>query len=111
MLKRIFSASLLLAATTGGASADRDDGYWVIVGNLLETDYDNTASEAIRNRVRACGFEPFNDFSAKFSGFRPGFNTFLLGAYETRAEARTVLNTARRCVPDAYIRRGTYSGE
>lgn len=55
--------------------------------------------------------EAFNDFSFKFSGFAPGYTVHVLGAYALKAEAKAVLAEAKRCVPDAYIRRGTYAGE
>lgn len=107
----MLSALLFLAASFGPAGAELDDGYWIIVGSLPAEFHDDAAAEAIRNRIRPCGFEPFNDFSSKFFGFRPGLNVFVLGAYASRGEANAILRAARRCVPDAYIKRGTYAGE
>jgi len=98
--------SLLCIATAHAL----DRGYWVVVGNLPRENIDPSAQTAIETKAAKCGFKTFNDFSAKF-GFQPGFISFVLGAYATRAEARTALAAVRRCVPDAYIKQGAYLGE
>jgi len=66
-----------------------DHGYWVVVGNLPLGRYTDPAQEAIEARAARCGFKTFNDASEKF-GFQSGFESFVLGAYSTRAEAKAV---------------------
>ena len=53
----------------------------------------------------------FNDFSGKFAGFADGFDVVVVGGYTSRVAAEADLARLRRCVPTAYVRRGTYAGE
>ena len=108
-MRLLLAVSVIICSLASpGLALDR--GYWVVIGNLPQDDIDPAAQSAIEARASKCGFEAFNDFSSKF-GFKPGYIAFVLGAYATRAEANAVLGRVRRCVPDAYVKQGAYSGE
>ena len=84
-----------------------DSGWWVVLAAV-------PADEDVQETVRAmedCGLRPFNDFSSKFAGFAPGFQVVVDGAYATRSEAESVMVTASRCVPGAYVKWAHYLGE
>lgn len=93
-----------------------DEGWWVVLGS-----FDNnggagsrSADAAVartRRQAQSCGERPFNDVSEKFSGFVPGFDVSVLGAYPTRARAEAALSRVATCIPGAYIRRARYAGE
>jgi hypothetical protein len=113
-LRRILAVTLIASGAISASSqttALLDRGWWVIVGVMPGTDFDTAAADRLHARVRQCGFEAFNDFSNKFTGFAEGFTVFVLGAYPTKKEAETILRKARKCVPDAYIKQGRYLGE
>ena len=63
------------------------------------------------SEFESCGLRPFNDFSGKFDGFKPGFQVVVDGAYATRSEAESVRSAASGCVPDAYVKWARYLGE
>jgi hypothetical protein len=109
MLKYLAVLILLSVASTCHAAA-LWDGYWVVVGNVPEDNTDMATQNGFRLRAAKCGYEVFNDFSVKF-GFKPGYQVFLIGAYATKAEAKVVMSKVRSCIPDAYIKKGAYSGE
>ncbi|MBB4102426.1 SPOR domain-containing protein [Allorhizobium borbori] len=109
-MKSVLAAVIALLSICSPASA-LDHGYWVVVGNMLPDQViGGKTQNAIQAKIGRCGYEPFNDFSFKF-GFKPGYITFVLGAYATKAEANAVLKSAKSCVPDAYIKYGAYAGE
>lgn len=108
-MRFLIAATLIICCSISPAIA-LDQGYWVVVGNLPENTADLAAHDTIEANARKCGFKTFNDFSLKF-GFKPGYESFVLGAYATRGEAKAVLASVQRCVPDAYIKRGAYLGE
>ena len=85
----------------------QDAGWWVVLATVPE---DEDVSRTVR-ALKACGLRPFNDFSGKFAGFKPGLQVVVDGAYATRAEAERVKATARQCVPDAYVKWARYLGE
>ena len=111
MLARMFAVALAIAPVSALAQ-QLDEGWWVVVGSLPDSGDAMTAgTERISNAARRCGFTTFSDFSAKFSGFAPGFHVFVIGAYGRKADANAVLRLVRPCVPDAYLKRGRYAGE
>lgn len=91
----------------------REKGWWVVVASFLEASPSEKTRQtgAMIARLAPCGFEPLNDASSKFSGFRPGFTTFVLGAYPTRKRAEQVKKAVSACAPSAYLRQGAYAGE
>lgn len=93
-------------------SLDRNSGYWVILGSVPTVDPVSWEAQgrAVRAKSAACGLEPFDDYSANFHGFVPGYNVFVVGPFETTAEATHVRDGARRCISDAYVKRGTHIG-
>lgn len=103
--------SVVLVCCAASARAELNNGWWIIVGVLPENNTNSRASEALHNKIGRCGFKAFNDWSWKFSGFAPGYTVYVLGAYGTKAEANSILASAKKCVPDAYIKQGTYAGE
>lgn len=101
----------------GGAQANTlNSGWWVILGSVPAPDnsYTPRVEAAVRRAeaaARRCGLQPYQDFSSKFRGFVPGYAVVVVGAFSSQSRARSVLAQARRCVPDAYIKRGVYAGE
>ena len=113
----------LLLAFAGPAEAQTmrgvplaDDGWWVVLGSFGNNGgAGSRASDAaiakVRRQAQSCGESPFNDTSGKFSGFAPGYDVSVLGAYPTRVRAEAALSRVGPCVPGAYIRRARYAGE
>lgn len=114
---------LALLALAGSALAQpmrsvplADDGWWVVLGS-----FDNNGGSGsraadvavarMRRQAQSCGERPFNDVSEKFTGFAPGFDISVLGAYPTRARAEAARSRIGACVPGTYIRRARYAGE
>ncbi len=88
------------------------EGWWVILGARPAVDGNDPGDPAFDEEVRACGLEPFADFSSKFEGFRPGLVVVVvIDAYAERSEAEKTLAKARRCFPDAYLKYSRYAGE
>ena len=93
-----------------------EDGWWVVLGSFgIHGGSGHRAADAavvrVRRQARACGKQPFNDDSATFSGFAPGYEVSVLGAYPTRARAEVALSRIAACVPGASLRRARYAGE
>jgi hypothetical protein len=92
------------------------EGWWVVLGSFdNDGGRGSRAADAaiakVRRQAQSCGESPFNDTSMKFSGFAPGYEVSVLGAYPTRARVEAVLARVEACVPGAYIRRARYAGE
>ena len=87
--------------------AASDTGWWVVLATVPA---DQDVQGALQ-RLEGCGLHPFNDFSSKFNGFRPGFLVVVDGPYATRNEAEGVRSAASQCVPDAYVKWAHYLGE
>jgi hypothetical protein len=88
-----------------------EEGYWVIVGSVPTHDMAawERAGRAVKAKAAACGIDPLDDMSDHFAGFRPGYNVFLVGPYD-RGKALAVRDVARGCIPDAYVKFGSYIG-
>ena len=109
-----FLALLLALAAPARAAQTLEGQWWIVLGSSaapesLPRDFPeaNRAAEA----ARRCGAEPMGDYSAKFEGFAPDLYVTVVGGFTTRREAEAALARLRRCVPDAYLRRGGYGGE
>ena len=104
---------VLLMSAAAFAQQQLNEGWWVVVASVPDSDTASMESdfERVNADVGRCGFTTFNDFSAKFTGFRPGFNVFVIGAYGRKSDAQSVLRLVRPCVPDAYVKQGRYLGE
>ncbi|PLX37573.1 MAG: SPOR domain-containing protein [Hyphomicrobiales bacterium] len=102
----------LLAGATANAQ-QLDEGWWIVLGSFPTEPWERQASdlETMHLKARPCRLEPFNDFSAKFEGFRPGYNVFVVGAYASKGEAQNKLLMVRSCFADAYVKYGRYLGE
>lgn len=119
---RVLAAALVMASAglpATGAVAQAEDGgdlpsegWWIVLA-ARPTDGSSAPSDpAFDDRVRACGVDPFGDFSAKFAGFAPGVVVVVhMVPFPTKAAAAPMLKAARRCVPDAYLKWGRYAGE
>jgi len=88
------------------------EGWWIVLA-ARPTDGSSAPSDrAFDDRARACGLDPFGDFSAKFEGFSPGVVVVVhMVPFPTKAAAAPMLEAARACVPDAYLKWGRYAGE
>ncbi len=95
------------AAVVTKVAEQQDTGWWVVLATV-PADQD---VQAIVRQMEGCGLRPFNDFSGKFVGFKPGFQVVVDGAYATRSDAESVKSAASRCVPDAYVKWAQYLGE
>ena len=98
------------------AQAQGDSGWWVVLGSVASPDNNFTPQTevAVRNieaAARRCGLKPFQDFSSKFGNFAPGYAVVVVGAYGSKARAGQALAKAKECLPDAYIKQGSYAGE
>lgn len=114
LVRAMVMALCLCVLPLGGAQAD--SGWWVILGSIAAPGNNYTPRvEAGARRAEAaarrCGLRPHQDFSSKFRGFVPGYVVVVVGAFSSQSKAKSVLAQARRCVPDAYIKQGTYAGE
>jgi hypothetical protein len=69
-----------------------DKGWWIVVGSFpIEP---SERLKKVHNAAAPCRIEIFNDFSAKFRGFAPGYNSFVMGAFASQGEAAIMLATA-----------------
>lgn len=91
----------------------RDTGWWVVVGSFPSEPPQRQQGDLRRvsAAARRCGLRAFNDNSAKFTGFRPGLNVFVVGAHASRSEAEQTRAAALHCFPGAYLKYGRYLGE
>jgi hypothetical protein len=108
--------ALLVAVVAAGSLAfaqPLDKGWWVVLGAFPLDPPERQRQDAMKmtKAALACRLRVFNDFSGKFSGFEPGHNVFVIGAFATRARARAEAGAAQRCFPGAYVKRGDYAGE
>ena len=108
--------SLVVVSFCNVAEAQSDRGWWVVVGSVPSPDNTITAeSEVAVGRIavaaRRCGLDPFEDFSSKFSNFKAGYLVVVVGAYGSKAVAEEALAKAKECLPDAYLKQGSYAGE
>lgn len=106
---------LLLSAASLPASAEamRNKGWWVVLTSIKDdgTMRPHNQMEAFARKMRECSVEVFGDYSAKFSGFTPGYLVAVLGAYATEREAKAQLPNVAGCVKGAYVKRGEHAGE
>ncbi len=112
--KRLTCSLAIVLSLAGGAQGTGsriDGGWWVVVGVTQGRLFNDDGAALIHARIRKCGFQAFNDFSEKFTGFAGGLTVFVLGPYPSKKEAQIIKSSASRCVPDAYIKQGRYLGE
>lgn len=60
---------------------------------------------------RCLGYEPGTDFTYAFDGLAPDIEFVHLGGYASQGQAQQVLQWARSCAGDAYIRRARFKGD
>jgi hypothetical protein len=113
MRTALAALALLVAAEAAQAGEELNEGWWIVAGSFRQGGADrNDASIAKASAgLRRCGFRPFNDFSAKFAGFAPGFDVVVTGPYTERAGADAIMERVQRCVPSAYVKNARYLGE
>ncbi len=114
MALRIALACLALLAAAPAEARPLFRGWWVVLASYPLEPWERQAQDAARvaTKARACGATTFNDFSAKFKGFEPGVNVFVVsGAFATRRQAERKLATMRPCFPEAYVKKGWHLGE
>jgi SPOR domain len=104
---------ILFLSATGPAVAQQASGWWVVIASFSAENTSAMAAEfeQVNAAAARCGLRAFNDFSAKFRGFRPGYNVFVIGPYPSHSDANNALATAKRCIPAAYVKYGEYLGE
>ncbi len=105
------AASPALAQEEGGEELP-SEGWWIVLAARATDGESAPFDPAFDAHVRTCGVDPFGDFSAKFEGFSPGVVVVVhMVPFPTKAAAAPMLEAARRCVPDAYLKWGRYAGE
>jgi hypothetical protein len=110
---RMFLGLTLFLSATGLVVAQQPSGWWVVIASFSAEKTLAMAAEfeQVNAAAARCGLRAFNDFSAKFRGFRPGYNVFVIGPYPSRRAAIDALTVTKRCVPGAYLKYGEYFGE
>ncbi len=100
-------------ATPAAAQAMRLDGYWVVLASIKDdgSQRPHREMEAVRKTMQGCKIDIFNDQTAKFVGFAPGYLVAVIGAYRTEAEARAELPKVKPCAPNAYVKKARHTGE
>ncbi|MGB3025824.1 hypothetical protein [Paradevosia shaoguanensis] len=96
------------------ALADKTEGWWVVLASEpLENNSVVTSAKravTVANAAR-CGFEVFNDFSAKFDGFRAGYNVYVVSPFGRKEDAAITADAVRPCIGDVYVKFADYAGE
>ena len=97
----------------GGSGA----GWWVILGSINVGEADSTTpliESSVRrasNAAHRCGMGAFNDFSAKFHGFAPGYMVVVIGPFADKADASRSQQQVNRCVSRTYVKYALHFGE
>ncbi len=101
-----------LPSGTSNAS-ELSKGWWIIVGTFPAEPWQRQKADlqSMQSMAAGCHLQLFNDFSDKFRGFSPGYNVFVIGAFESKSVATDKLQQIRTCFPDAYAKYGEYLGE
>lgn len=119
-MRYVIALSVLLTSAASCPALERppivdgglDSGWWVVVGTGPESGSPQSSIAGSVNAAAArCGLSTFNDLSVKFSGFTPGYEVFVIGAFRSKQEATRRLEMVRPCVPSAYLKFGRYAGE
>lgn len=94
-------------------ASERAEGWWIIVGTFPTDPWQRQKIdfERMQSIAASCNLPIFNDLSAKFRGFTPGYNVFAIGAFESKSIANDNLQQVMICIPDAYVKYGEYMGE
>jgi SPOR domain len=110
---RILLGLTLFLSAAGLVVAQQASGWWVVIASFSAENTLAMAAEfqQVNAAAARCGLRVFNDFSAKFRGFRTGYNVFVIGPYPSRDAAIDALTVTKRCVPGAYVKYGEYLGE
>lgn len=97
-----------VSTEAAASGAPNQKGWWISLGSFSPG---NAAAFQIVNSAAArCGLHTFNDVSDNFVGFQPGYNVFVVGPYMARVDAEQMLQVAKTCFPDAYLKYGEYTG-
>lgn len=98
------SALMTIAYATGGASAAHG-GWYVIMGSF---DFQDTVSAERRARevYDGCGLDAIWEDAINIEGMNPNVLFVYLGPYHQKSQATAILQEARTCVDDAYIKEG-----
>ncbi len=93
--------------------SDSAETWWVVVGTESNPDNGDTgpANARVNDKLAPCRMEAFSDWSGKWKGFTPGYSVSVLGGYASKQEAEAIQAAVSACIPDAYVKRGTYLGE
>ncbi|MHC2019990.1 hypothetical protein [Methylobacterium sp. CM6247] len=93
---------------------DNNSGWWVVLSTGSDSPHRHeNGGDWVDRIARKCGIRTFNDFSAKFVGFKPGYNVFvLLGSpYGSKQLADKNRELVKQCFPGSYVKFGQYLGE
>lgn len=110
---RLLVVLVCLAFAAPAAAGDLFKGWWVVVAAYpLDPPARQSAdAQRVEAAARRCGARTFNDESAKFRGFRPGVNVFVIGAFASRDLADAKARAVQPCFPGAYVKFGEHLGE
>lgn len=114
-MRWVRAAALLLALAAPVQAAQTLKGRWWIVPAASSapdsTMQDVTKANRAGDAARRCGLQPMEDFPAKSEGFTPDHYVSIVGGFTIRPKAEAALARLCPCVPDAYLRHGSYAGE
>src|SRR5262245_44649820 len=92
-------------------------GWWIILGSF-DVGQGESAATLIASGVRQasgaaqrCGMGAFNDFSAKFRGFAPGYVVVVIGPFSDKAEAARSRQRVNGCVSGTYVKYAQHLAE
>ena len=84
------------------------DGWFVIVAGVGESAAEQPKLDAKLAAFQHCaGSRPQTGYSAEYRGMNPGYHIAMFGAFTDKRFAEEILQWARKCSPDAYLRRAT----
>lgn len=106
-MNRVAVALMAVIISTSVQAGGAD--YFVVLGSYPQNLQDEAAHNAVRvvKAANRCGYKPLVGSSDRMIGMRSGYFIQVLGAFEEDT-ANLVKADVRRCVPDAYIKRGVY---
>jgi curved DNA-binding protein CbpA len=106
-----------LSQATNKAQGGSGAGWWVILGSINVGEADSTTpliESSVRrasNAAHRCGMGAFNDFSAKFRGFAPGYMVVVIGPFADKVDAARSQQQVNRCVSRTYVKYAQHFGE
>lgn len=91
------------------------EGWWIVLASYPNNPPERMSDDiqVVERQARPCSIKTFNDWSAKFVGFAPGYMVFVKAnsPFKSKAAADVELHRVHGCFPDAYLKHARYLGE